>query len=142
MSNLRKFSPVILLVWLTFNATAEDYIVPDGVTVLTEEQLLDRVVGNTSYTYNWDEYYRPSADGNLQGELQIRHHKYGLVGGSWKINGSLFCTSYDKKPMSFHGFCYTMALDGDKATYYKTDGSIWYSKGGTIRLKKGNPNNF
>ena len=123
-------------------AIAQDYIVPKGVTVLTEEQLLNKVVGNTFYNYNWDEYYEPGIEKKLEGKLTIKHRKYGLVSGAWSIKGSQFCINYDKLPLSHHGDCFTFAMDGDKVTYYKADGSIWHSKGGTIKQKMGNPNNF
>lgn len=36
-----------LVVATTSVTSAEDYVVPTGVTVLTEEQLLNQIIGNT-----------------------------------------------------------------------------------------------
>ena len=140
-----KYQPHFIVVLFSLFASiaiAQDYVVPKGVTVLTGEQLLNQVVGNTFYNYNWDEYYEPPPEGRLEGKLKIKHNRYGLVGGTWSIKGSQFCINYDKLPLSHHGDCFTFAMDGEKVTYYKADGSIWYSKGGTIKQKIGNPNNL
>ena len=52
---------VALIVTTTSVISAEDYILPTGVTVLTEEQLLNQIIGNTlvgGYE-NWVEYFEP-----------------------------------------------------------------------------------
>jgi hypothetical protein len=142
MMNLQRYLIVTLFSLFVSITVAQEYVVPEGVTVLTEEQLLNEVVGNTFYTYNWDEYYEPPSEGESRGKLKIKHKRYGLVGGTWSIKGPQFCINYDKLPLSHHGNCFTFAMEGDKVTFYKPDGSIWYSKGGTIKQKKGNPNNL
>ena len=57
---------VTLLVGAISPSTAEDYIVPAGVIVLSEEQLLNQIIGNTLVGgTRWVEYYEP-ATGNLK----------------------------------------------------------------------------
>ena len=123
-------------------AKAQDYIAPEGIAALTEQQLLNQIIGNTLSSHNWDEYYEPSTDQKLEGKLTIKHNRYGLVTGTWSIASSLICFNYDKLPLSQNGGCFTLGFDGDKVTYYKTDGTIWYPIGGSPKLRKGNPNNF
>ena len=121
---------------------ASDYVVPEGVAILTEKQLLDQVIGNTFYNSRWDEYYVPPLGEKAEGKIKMDHKKYGLVGGTWRINESVMCWEYDRLPVSAYGGCYTIALDGENATFYTTDGAIWYSRGGRIKQKPGNPGNL
>ena len=56
---------VALLIRAISTATAEDYVVPTGVTVLTEEQLLKQIIGSTLNVGNgkYFEYFElPTAD--------------------------------------------------------------------------------
>ena len=77
-----------LFSWSVSVATAGDYIVPEGVTVLTEEQLLTRVIGNTLVGgTRWVEYYEP-ATGNLkEGRIKGKSKGIGLYGGVGKLKG-------------------------------------------------------
>jgi hypothetical protein len=47
MMKIRTYILVVLISWAASIANAGDYIVPEGVTVLTEEQLMTQVIGNT-----------------------------------------------------------------------------------------------
>jgi len=47
MFGVRTCLLVSLVVGATSIATAEDYVLPTGVTVLTEEQILNQIIGNT-----------------------------------------------------------------------------------------------
>ena len=133
---------VALVVATTSVTSAEDYVVPTGVTVLTEEQLLTQFVGNTCYTERWAEYFEPPAGNQMKGKIKAKHNAWGTYGGNWSINASLICIEYDRGPFSDYDNCYTIALDGDNATWFLTDGSTYYDPGGRIKLISGNPNNF
>ena len=47
MIGFRICSLVALIVTTTSVTSADDYVVPTGVTVLTEEQLLNQIIGST-----------------------------------------------------------------------------------------------
>jgi hypothetical protein len=63
---------VALLVGTTFIATAEDYVIPTGVTVLTEEQLLKQIIGNTVMDgiESWVEYFEPPTGDQKKGSFR------------------------------------------------------------------------
>jgi len=50
---------VALLVGAISPATAEDYVLPTGVTVLTEEQLLNQIIGSTVRRQTGLDRWRP-----------------------------------------------------------------------------------
>ncbi len=122
-------------------AIAEDYIVPTGVTVLTEEQLLSKIVGNTSGNERWDEYFEPSGGDLKTGVIKGKFLKTTYA-GNWEVKGKLMCFQHKKAYLQTHDGCYTIALDGNSTTWYKTDGSVWYPRGGRIKLISGNPKNL
>ena len=69
MQLARIFILIILVLGSQPVATAAEIIVPNGVTLLTEEQLLDRVIGNTFIGgKRWVEYYEPGIGGVKQGK--------------------------------------------------------------------------
>jgi len=89
---------IALVVGTSFIAKAVDYILPTGVTVLTEEQLLTIIIGNTTTGKNsvagkWAEYYEPSRDEGKNGEIRGKARR--AYYGQWKINGSLMCLDFD-----------------------------------------------
>jgi len=139
---VRCFTLIALLLGLSTSVTARDYVAPSGVSVLTEEQLLNQIIGNTFYNERWTDFYEPPAENQMEGKLRSRHNTYGTHGGSWSIKASLFCVEFDKAPMSAFGDCYTISLDGGNATWYLTDGSTYYPRGGRIKLISGNPNDL
>ncbi len=135
---------VALLVGTTFIATAEDYVVPTGVTVLTEEQLLKQIIGNTLMGGNerWVEYLELPVGDQKKGRLKGWAGITGLYEGDWTIHGALMCLHYDKMSLVAYNGCYTTALDGDIVTWYETDGSPWYNRMRTLKLISGNFKNL
>jgi hypothetical protein len=78
---------VALIVTTTSVTSAEDYILPTGVTVLTEEQLLNQIIGNTlvgGYEH-WVEYYEPPNGDQKNGKFKGK----SATGGSlrWQLGG-------------------------------------------------------
>jgi hypothetical protein len=59
---------VSLVVATTSVTSAEDYVVPTGVTVLTEEQLLKQIIGNTLMGGNeqWFNYFLPPSGNQVK----------------------------------------------------------------------------
>jgi hypothetical protein len=136
---------VALLVGTTFIATAEDYVNPTGVTVLTEEQLLKQIIGNTLMGGNgqWFNYFLPPSGDQKKGRFRYKSaSSSGPSSGDWTIHGALMCKHYDKTTLVAFNGCYTTALDGDIVTWYETDGSPWYNRFRTLKLISGYPENF
>ena len=134
---------VALLVGAISTATAEDYVVPTGVTVLTEEQLLKQIIGSTLMVGNkkYFEYFEsPTADekkGRIKGKGNI-----GFYEGDWTVHGALMCLHYDKISLVTYNNCHTTALDGDTVTWYLATGTPWYNKSPPIKLISGNYKNL
>ena len=136
-------SMLVALVVATISvSSAEDYVVPDGVTVLTEEQLLKQAVGNTFMNDRWTEYWEPPASNEKKGKSKGKF-RGTAYGGGWEVKKSLICFHWDLASLAkYNGICYMIALDGVNATWYNTDGSTYYPRGGRIKMSNGNPNNF
>jgi hypothetical protein len=133
---------VALLAGAISTATAEDYVVPTGVTVLTEEQLLKQIIGSTLNVGNkYFEYFElPTADekkGRIKGKGPI-----GFYEGDWTIDGALMCLHYDKTSLTKYNNCHTTALDGDTVTWYLATGTPWYNSNPPIKLISGNYKNL
>jgi len=144
MFGFRACLLVALVVATTPATSAEDYVLPTGVTVLTEEQLLNQVIGNTlvvGYESNV-EYYEPPTGDQKEGRLKGKSAIKGLYEGDWMIHGSLMCWHFDKKALSSYNQCYTTALEGNIVTWYKTNGYPHYNRRGQIKLISGNPSNL
>jgi hypothetical protein len=143
-----RFCLLVALVVATTSVTsAEDYVLPTGVTVLTEEQLLNQIIGNTlvgGYE-NWVEYFEPPTGdqkkGMFKGKTARGAGRYGY-GGSWEVKGVLMCLQWDLPQMAYLNKCITTVLDGDIITWYKSNGAPWYNKYRQIKLSSGNPKNF
>ena len=134
---------VALISWAASNANAGDYIVPKGVTVLTEDQLMNQVIGNTYMGgIKWVEYYEPSTGGKKEGRIKGQHRRTGLYGGKWKIDGSLMCWEYDDPKSSAYNDCFTTALDEDTVIFYTIRGKVHADIAGTVTLIPGNPNSL
>jgi hypothetical protein len=135
---------VALLVGAISPATAEDYVVPTGVTVLTEEQLLNQIIGSTLVNgyEHWVEYYEPPTGDQKKGRFQGKSAKMGRYGGSWEVKGELMCWQYNKPHMVQYNHCYTTVLDGDIVTWYKPNGFPWYNRHPPLKLISGNYKNF
>jgi hypothetical protein len=135
---------VVLIVTTTSVTSAEDYILPTGVTVLTEEQLLNQIIGNTlvAGSESWVDYYELPASDEKKGRLKGKAGVPGYYEGDWTIHGALMCLHYDKMSMVAFNDCYTIALDGDIVTWYKTTGFPWYNRHPPLKLISGNYKNF
>jgi hypothetical protein len=143
MMKIRTYILVVLISWAASIANAGDYIVPEGVTVLTEEQLMTQVIGNTYMGgKKWVEYYQPSTGGQREGRIKGKHRRTGLYGGNWKINGPLMCWEFDDPKLAVYNDCITTALDGDTVNFYTIQGNVHTDIAGTVTLTPGNPNNL
>ncbi len=132
-----------LVVATTSVTSAEDYTLPTGVTVLTEEQLLNQIIGNTlvgGYEH-WVEYFEPPTGDQKNGRFKGKSVTAGPTSGDWTIDGSLMCWQYDE-PDTKYNDCFTIVLDGDTVTFYQTTGSPWYNRHHYIKLRSGKPKNF
>lgn len=107
----------------------DEFTTPEGVTLLTEEEIRAKIIGNTlegkEYGKRWWELYLP--DGNIAGLWATERY-----GGKWTLSGPVMC--YDYKGSGYDG-CWTMSLEGDKIDYYKMDGE----PDGDAKLREGNP---
>jgi hypothetical protein len=135
---------VALVVVTTSVTSAEDYVVPTGVTVLTEEQILNQIIGNT-LVYGYEhhvEYFEPPTGDQKNGRFKGKSGPLGLYGGSWEVKENLMCWKHDESHMVKYNICITIVLDGDIATWYKTSGFAWYNRHPPIKLISGNPKNL
>ena len=137
---------VSLVVGATSIATAEDYVLPTGVTVLTEEQLLNQIIGNT-LVYGYEhhvEYFEPPTGDQKNGRFKGKsaNSAFRRYGGSWEVKENLMCWKHDKSSMVRFDMCITVVLDGDIATWYQTNGFPWYNGHPPIKLISGNPKNL
>ncbi len=144
MFGVRTCLLVSLVVGATSIATAEDYVLPTGVTVLTEEQILNQIIGNT-LVYGYEhhvEYFEPPTGDQKNGRIKATSAPLGRYGGSWEVKENLMCWKHDKSHMVRFDMCITIVLDGDIATWYETSGFAWYNKHSPIKLISGNPMNL
>ncbi len=135
---------VCLVVGATSIASAEDYVLPTGVTVLTEEQILNQIIGNP-LVYGYEhhvEYFEPPTGDQKNGRFNGKSVKFYGYGGSWEVKENLMCWKHDKSSMVKLDMCITIVLDGDIATWYKTSGFAWYNSHSPIKLISGNPKNY
>jgi hypothetical protein len=120
---------------LTETAESEKYSVPEGVTLMTESEIRDTLVGNT---YKGESIRSPGstyvefihADGGISG-LWDGSQRYK---GSWAISGPVWCYKYK----STSG-CNTLARSGDDILWYDLDGSY---RGGKSTVVTGDPENL
>ncbi len=131
-----------LIVSTTLAEAAEDYVVPAGVSVLTEDQLLNQIIGSTLKTYRWRAYFLPPSSDQKKGRFKGRNSMVGPIPGDWTVNGSLMCWHFDSIKRSVYNGCFTTNLDGDTVTWYLPTGTPRYSKGGPRKLISGNPENY
>ena len=144
MFGFRAYLFVALVLATTPATSAEDYVLPTGVTVLTEEQLLNQINGNTlkiGHGHNV-EYYEPPTGGQKKGRIKGKSAMKGFYEGDWTIKGELMYWHFDKAALSSYNVYYTTALDGDTVTWYKTSGYPYYNRRPPIKLISGNPKNF
>ena len=133
-----------LMVSTTLAEAAEDYVVPAGVSVLTEDQLLNQIIGSTLIAGNgrWLAYFLPPSGDQKKGRFKGRSAMSGPTKGDWTVNGSLMCWHFDSPVRSVYNSCFTTNLDGDTVTWYLATGTPRYSRFGRINLIAGNPENF
>ncbi len=141
MLGIRFCLLVALSIAATSIATAEDYIVPEGVSVLTEEQLLNQIVGNTLLTIYWSQFYEPPTDNPRQGNIRGYGQTAKKYDGTWKVDGPVMCFEYNHAHTAQWNGCYTTSINGSKVNWYKLNGSREYDPGGQIKLLPGNPKN-
>lgn len=129
---------------LTFSAAANarDYVLPSNVTVLSENQIVDLLIGNTAFNRHYSEYHEPPAGERLTGGVRGRHKLYGPYTGKWSLEGPLMCWEFYKPPMSSFGGCFTLAPKGELTILYGTDGYEYFPRGGRIKIVPGNPGNL
>ncbi len=142
MVEVRNFIIAILLSWSVSVSAAEEYVLPAGVTVLTEDQLIDKLFGSTRSNGRFSEYCEEPSDNQKEVNLRGMHQKYGQYGGKCIVKGHLFCWVIDTPPMSAFNACYTLSLDGDTLTEYMPDGKRHYSRWPRAKLVAGNPENL
>jgi hypothetical protein len=135
---------VALVVATTSVTSAEDYVVPTGVTVLTEEQLLNQIIGSTlrGGKYGWYAYFLPPSGDQKKGRFRGKNRTITPTSGDWTVNGSLMCWHFDSSTIAGYNGCFTTNLDGDTVTWYLPGGTPRYSKYGRISLISGNPENL
>jgi len=112
------------------------YTPPEGVTILSEGELQNKIVGNTlsgvgTTGDKWAEFY--TSDGKIRGVQNDQPYK-----GSWQISGPVMCFDYKGTQ---YDTCDTIELNGDKVRYFKLDGSPSRDYP-TATLMEGNPNGF
>ena len=140
---IRTYILVVLISWAASFANAGEYIVPNGVTVLTEEQLMAQVIGNTYMGgKKWVEYFEPSTGGKKEGRIKGNHRRTGHYGGNWKINGSLMCWEFNDPKSAAYNDCFTTALDGNTVNLYTIQGNLHSGLVDAVTLIPGNPNNL
>ena len=144
MNAKRKFIyllPGILLLTLAgcknLLETAQDkqFTQPEGVTLMSESEIRDTLVGNT---YEGESIRKPGntyrefihPDGKISG-LWNGEHRYE---GKWAVSGKVWCYRYE----TVRG-CSTLARDGDTILWYGLDGSY---KGGKSIVTAGDPGNL
>jgi hypothetical protein len=112
------------------------------VTVLTEEQLLNQIIGNSLDLGNgrWVQYFEPPTGDQKKGRFKGKGGIPGRVSGSWEVKEAVMCWQYDK--VVSYNRCVTTVLDGDIVTWYQPDGFPKYNARPPIKLISGNPNNF
>jgi hypothetical protein len=100
-----------LIVSTTSTEAAEDYVVPDGVSVLTEDQLLDQIIGSTLVAGNgrWHAYFLPPSGDQKKGRFKGKA-KGTYTKGDWTVNGSLMCWHFDSPTRAVYNGCFTTAL--------------------------------
>ena len=106
---------------------------PEGVTLMTESELRETLVGNTyegeSVNYpgsTYLEYINP--DGSIKG-LWDGQDRYE---GKWAISGKVWCYKYKNS-----SGCNTLVKKGDQIFWYNLDGS---TRGGKAIVVSGDPN--
>jgi hypothetical protein len=147
MFGYRLYIGLIFVVAIFPASYAQEYKIPPGVTVLTEEQLFSKIIGNTLMAggYRWGAYFVPSIDGKKKGRFRGRNAVLGPANptsGDWTVNGELMCWYFDNVTLNAYSGCFTTELDGDTVKWYLPSGHPRYSRAGRIKLFQGNPEKY
>jgi len=144
MKNSRKLNWALLGIFVvtlagckTLQETAMSQKVtkPEGVTLMSEQEMRDMLVGNT---YAGDSVRNPGStyvefihpDGKISG-LWNGTDRYK---GKWAMSGNVMCAKYQN---SSH--CSTMSKSGDTIYWYALDGT---TKGGYAKVTSGDSQNL
>ncbi len=121
-----------LLTLVLVMSSAQQHARADEPVVLTEQEILAQIVGNTAVSTGggekWSEYYQP--DGAIRGRSE-----HGTMQGKWTLSGSEMCFDYVG---SGDAGCWTISVEGNEITYYRKE----KHKHQTATLLNGNPKNF
>ena len=144
MFRTRIYLLMALLVSTTITEAAEDYVVPTGVTVLTEKQLLNQIIGSTLIGGNGllGAYFLPPSGAHKRGRFKGRNAVLGPTSGDWTVNGSLMCWHFDKITMARYNDCFTTNSDGDTVTWYLPTGTPSLFSCWPLNLISGNPESY
>lgn len=147
MFRYRFLVGLILVAAVNAISYAQEYKLPPGITVLTEEEILTKIIGNTLLAggWRWGAYFEPPAEGQKKGRFRGRNAVLGPTdptGGDWTVNKELMCWHFDKTTLSAYSGCFTTELNGDTVKWYLPSGHPRYSRAGQIRLVPGNPENY
>ena len=127
---------IALLVLVVVMTSAQQQARADEPSVLTEQEILTQIVGNTAISvgekHGWSEYYQP--DGALRGRSFHADGKEHPMQGKWTVSGSEMCFDYVG---SGDAGCWTISVEGNEITYYMKGKDNVMAK-----LFKGNPKNF
>ena len=144
MNKYRKFNWVLLSVFIvtlvgckTLQETTMSKKVtkPEGVTLMSEQEMRDMLVGNT---YAGDSVRTPGStyiefvhpDGKIFG-LWNGKDRYQ---GQWAMSGNVMCAKYKRAT-----YCSTLARSGDTIYWYALDGS---TQGGFSKVTSGDSRNL
>jgi hypothetical protein len=144
MTRIHILALIVFFIGTTSVAIAKDYTIPNGVTVLTEKQLLTHVIGNTMTGGNkWFEYFEPFGNDSKKGRLRGKGLQAEIYEASWEVHKSLLCLKFDdaRRAVTSDG-CYTIALDGNEVTIYKDNGYRYYDPYPPLLILSGNPKNL
>ncbi len=144
MIRIHILALIVFLIGTTSVVIAKDYIIPNGVTVLTEKQLLAHVIGNTmSFGNKRFEYFEPSGNDPKKGRLKGKGLQGELYEASWEVYKSLLCLKFDAARLAaLLDRCYTIALEGNEVTIYKDTGYRYYDPYSPLLIVPGNPENL
>lgn len=109
------------------------YIAPP-VPILSEEEVREKLIGNTLEDKKWIEYY--DLDGSIRGVMKTA--RWWTYGGFWRQSGSVFCFYYPNNSNSY--MCTTISVDNDTVFRYNLDGTLRRVDGSKLLL--GNPYNL
>ena len=116
-------------------AESQQFTEPAGVTLMTESQLRETLVGNThggDSVKNVGNFYLEfvDPDGTIRG---LRNGKYRYE-GSWAIHGKVWCYKY-----ASNSGCNTLSGSSNTIFWHNLDGS---TDRGRSRVYPGNPRNL